>query len=175
VTPADRQPRARILPDHTFTDPLTARISRFIREIGLPLEAAEIRGDTFLSGIEIQDGVLLVDETKLSHPRDLLLEAARLATAAPEGRGGSRDEVGDEMTAIAWSWAALVHFELEPEVVFHPEGHKDGSESIIENFSNGRFFRVPMLQWLGMAAEGERARELGVAPYPHMIRWLRDP
>ena len=76
--------------------------------------------------------------------------------------------------AIAWSWAALVHLELDPEVVFHPAGYKGWSQTIIENFSQGRYFGVPMLQWLGMTADEQGAEDLGVAPFPHMIKWLRD-
>ena len=93
-------------------------------------------------------------------------------------RPGSQEKVGegggDEMMAIAWSWAAMVHLELKPEIVFHPDGYRGGSESIIENFSNGRFFGVPMLQWLDMTADEKHAEELGVLPYPHMIKWLRE-
>jgi hypothetical protein len=36
---------------------------------------------------------------------------------------------GEEMAAIAWSYAACVHLGLEPTVVFHSDGYKGGSES----------------------------------------------
>lgn len=161
-----------------FSDPLVEKMCHFIRDIGIAVEAAEINEETFLPGIAIQGGIILVDENRLSYPGDLLHEAGHLATTVPEARVDSHDKVGDgggdEMMAIAWSWAASVYLGLEPEVVFHSEGYKGWSETIIENFSQGRFFGVPMLQWLGMTAEGRHAEELGVPPFPHMIQWLRD-
>jgi hypothetical protein len=77
------------------------------------------------------------------------------------------------MMAIAWSYAALRHLQLAPEVVFHPDGYRGGSQSLIENFGQGRYFGVPMLQWLGMTADEKQAEKLGIAPYPHMTNWLR--
>jgi hypothetical protein len=165
-------------PEYIFQDSVTAEICSFIREIGLSLEAATISEETFLPGIAIYGGVMLVDEGKLSQPGDLLHEAGHLATTAPDRRFSAEREVGqnggDEMMAIAWSWAALTHLRLAPEVVFHPEGYSGGSKSIIENFSNDRFFGVPMLQWLGMTADDDNADKLGVLPYPNMIKWIRD-
>lgn len=162
----------------TFSNPLTEKLCRFIRGIGIAVEAAEINEETFLPGLLIRGGRILVDENKLSYPGDLLHEAAHLAITAPEKRAESHDEVGDnggdEMMAIAWSWAVLVHLELEPHVVFHPDGYKGWSTTIIDNFSKGRYFGVPLLQWLGMTANEQQAEELGVLPYPHMIKWVRD-
>jgi hypothetical protein len=157
---------------------VTEKICQFIREIDISVEAAIIDEDTFLPGIYIRDGAILVDEDKLLYPGDLLHEAAHLATTVPEERDESHAEVGesggDEMMAIAWSWAALVHLELDPEVVFHPGGYKGWSRTIIESFSEGRYFGVPMLQWLGMTADKKRAEQVGTQPFPHMIKWLRD-
>ena len=45
--------------------------------------------------------------------------------------------------------------------------------SLIENFTAGRYFGVPLLQLYGMAVEPRRAAETGAEPYPHMLRWLR--
>jgi hypothetical protein len=151
---------------------------RFIREIGIRVAAAEINDDTFLPGLLIRDGGILVDEDKLLYPGDLLHEAAHLATTAPDKRDESHNEVGnsggDETMAIAWSWAALVHLKLDPEVVFHPDGYKGWSRTIIESFSEGRYFGVPMLQWLGMTADEKRVEKLSIQSFPHMIKWLRD-
>ena len=58
------------------------------------------------------------------------------------------------MMAIAWSYAASVHLQLDPSVVFHADGYRGGSQSLIENFTGGRYIAVPTLQWLGMTAEG---------------------
>jgi hypothetical protein len=78
------------------------------------------------------------------------------------------------MMAIAWSYAAAVHLQLPLEVLFHAEGYRGGSQSLIDNFAAGRYLAVPMLQWLGMTYDDKRAKEAGVDPYPNMVKWLRD-
>jgi hypothetical protein len=77
------------------------------------------------------------------------------------------------MMAIAWSYAAAVHMGLDPAVVFHDDGYQGGGSSIVENFSQGHFFGVPMLQWLGMTVEPAQSSSRGLAPFPHMLQWLR--
>jgi hypothetical protein len=32
---------------------------------------------------------------------------------------------------------------------------------------------VPLLQWMGLTLDRKQAEAASVAPYPHMIRWLR--
>jgi hypothetical protein len=72
-----------------------------------------------------------------------------------------------EMAAIGWSYAAAVHLRLDPSVVFHADGYKGGSRSLLENFAAGYYIGLPILVWAGMtAATGER-------PFPFMTRWLR--
>jgi len=76
--------------------------------------------------------------------------------------------VGDdgalEISAIAWSWAAALEIGLAPSVVFHSDGYKGASDSIMENFMAGRYFGVPMLEFCGLTGRGE---------YPAMRQWLR--
>lgn len=111
-----------------------------------------------------------------SNPGDLLHEAGHLAVIPPEKRkrvqGNMGKDRGEEMTAIAWSYAASVHLALGPSVVFHDGGYRGWSKAFIENFTNGRYVGVPMLQWIGLTADNKRAKEMGVEPYPHMIKWL---
>ena len=71
---------------------------------------------------------------------------------------------GEEMGAIAWSYAAALHIGLDPAVVFHAAGYRGGSQSLLENFRAGRPIGVPILQWAGLNGDD----------YPRMIRWLRD-
>ena len=54
------------------------------------------------------------------------------------------------MMVIAWTYAACLEIGIDPRIVFHPDGYKVGSESILENFGEGRFFGVPMLQYVGL-------------------------
>ena len=69
-----------------FADPLTARIAEFLDGIGIAVDAAELPGDSFLPGIALESGGLLVDGTRLDYPGDLLHEAGHLA-AAPAWAG----------------------------------------------------------------------------------------
>ena len=158
-----------------FRDPLAERLGAFVRAIGIDVRDTVLPHKTFLPGLEIGHGAILVDQDRLAHPGDILHEAGHLAVADPAERNASvlSPGPGDEMTAIAWSYAALRHLDLDPAVVFHAEGYKGGAQSIIENFTAGRYFGVPLLQLYGMSLEPKRAAELGVAPFPTMVRWLR--
>ena len=44
---------------------------------------------------------------------------------------------------------------------------------LIDNFTSGRYIGLPLLQWFGMTLEPRQAAEHGVAPFPHMLRWMR--
>jgi hypothetical protein len=157
-----------------FADPLTERLATFVRGIGIEVRAAPLPADPFLPGVDIRHGELSVDEARLTYPGDILHEAGHLAVTDPAVRNAPTlsPEAGDEMTAIAWSYAALRHLDIDPAIVFHA-AFKGGGASIIENFSAGRYFGVPLLQLYGMNCEPRLAVEKGVAPFPSMLRWLR--
>ncbi len=161
-----------------FKDSITTTIVNFLVDIGLEVRSGEITAQTFLPGIMIEQGTLRIDEAQLKYPGDLLHEAGHLALKPPNRRERTQVDVGknagEEMGAIAWSYAALVHLRLDPAIVFHVHGYRGGSKALIDNFAAGRCIGVPMLQWLGLTMESKQARELGVAPYPQMLKWLRD-
>lgn len=165
------------MPASTFRRPETQQIAAFLREIGLVIIAGQVDDTSFLPGIEVIPCGLRVDEARLTHPGDLLHEAGHLAVLSPAERAAVAADVGDngglEMAAIAWSYAAAVHLGLDPAIVFHPEGYRGGSQALIENFSAGRYFGVPVLQWLGLAIEPQHAAPSSRV-YPAMLRWLRD-
>jgi hypothetical protein len=158
-------------------NPTVHRILDFLTDIGLPVTYAELPAQTLLPGILVENGMLVIDESRLTFPGDLLHEAGHLAVMAPEERASAHPDIGDdggfEMAAIAWSYAAAIHIGLELSIVFHEGGYRGASTSIIENFADRRYFGVPVLEWLGMTADTKRATELGVEPYPYMLRWLR--
>jgi hypothetical protein len=162
----------------TFENPLTLQITDFISSIGISVRAGEVPDNVILPGILIDKGVLVVDETKLKYPGDLLHEAAHLAVMPGAQRNSSFNDVsknaGDEIATLAWSWAALVHLNLSPEVVFHPHGYKGESDWLIATFNNGGTMGVPLLQWMGLTAEPGKAEQLGWKSFPHMQRWLRE-
>lgn len=157
-------------------NPITAKIVDFLLEIGLDVQSTTFEDDGFLPGIKLERGALLIDESKLKYPGDLLHEAGHLAVKPPNERLETTLNAGsdgaEEMMSIAWSYAAALHLEIPLEVVFHEQGYKGSGDSLIETFSQGRGFGVPMLQWLGMTSDAKRAEVLGVVPFPHMIKWL---
>lgn len=151
----------------TFSNPVTSRIARFLTEIAIPVVKGQVSG-AGLPGIRIGKGSLVVDEARLVWPGDLPHEAAHLAVVPAVHRQTLAEDAGndggEELGAIAWSWAAISRLGLDAEIVFHAGGYRGGSQSIIENFREGRYIGVPFLQWIGLTAED----------YTAMIRWLRE-
>lgn len=165
-----------------FDHPITQKIADFLLEIGLDVRPRRISGESFLSGILIENGRLFVDEDGLTFPGDLLHEAGHLAVAP----GKIRDKLSDEVElpgfnidsleagAIAWSYAAALHLGLGPEVVFHDGGYKGKSSNLLLNYSVGVYLGVNVLEESGMTLSPHNAGVTGTAPYPAMIRWLRE-
>jgi hypothetical protein len=165
---ADHPPMVR-----SFDRPETALILSFLGGIGIGV-AVDALPHSFLPGLTVRDGGLVVDPERLKWPGDLLHEAGHIAVTAPDQRASLSavpDDPGEEMAAIAWSWAAAMAIGLAPEILFHDE-YRAGGRSLIENFSAGRDVGVPMLVWFGMTG-GWKPREEGCAVYPRMDRWLR--
>jgi hypothetical protein len=79
---------------------------------------------------------------------------------------------GGEMMAIAWSYAACIHLNIDPHIVFHEQGYKGGGKDIVRSFREGGNMGVPLLQWQGMSYDVKEAKQLNVKPYPFMISWL---
>lgn len=159
-------------------------ILSFLDTIGIVVMERTIGEETFLPGILIDHGVLVIDREKLLYPGDLLHEAGHLAVVTPAERkllyntvtaDKSRQhlEAMEEMSAIAWSYAAVCHIGIPIEVLFHPAGYKGGSDSLIDNFSNGKYLGVPGLAWLGLC-NYQKMQHSSYKPYPHMIKWIRD-
>lgn len=119
-----------------------------------------------------------MDPKRMKYAGDLLHEAGHIAVTTEEYRPligtESMDPLwptdGDELAAVLWSYAALKHLDLKPEVVFHPHGYKNQSEWLIEQFESENYIALPLLEWMGFCFSSEKD---GVAPFPHMIKWLR--
>jgi hypothetical protein len=159
-----------------------ARITAFLEEIGIAVVAASVPPDGgFLPGIRVSRGELLVDESRLAYPGDLLHEAGHIAVAPPALRAelsGSIDLPGVDMgalevAAVAWSYAAALAIGLDPAVVFHAGGYRGRSSGLLATYGAGVYPGANLLEEAGMTATGPRAEALGVPPYPHMLRWLR--
>jgi hypothetical protein len=157
-------------------------ISAFLRGIGLEVIAAEVGEDTFLPGLETRSGRLLVEVDRLAYPGDLLHEAGHLAVLDPAARRRFGSEGGDagldmqrvELRAIAWSYAAAVHLGLDPGLVFHDGGYRGHAEGLRRTFALGVYPGAAALEEVGLTVTGERAAAAGIAPYPNMVRWLRE-
>jgi hypothetical protein len=157
---------------------ITELIVRFLLEIGIEARVARIAHETFLPGIDVANGALVIDEDKLLYPGDLLHEAGHLAVMPPGERAKAGTTIdtggGEEMAAIAWSYAAALHLRIDPAIVFHPDGYKGGSKAILENFAASHYFGVPLLQWWGLAVDEKKAAESNVEPFPKITKWLRN-
>ena len=168
-----------IMDTKAYTDKAIA----FVKELGIPVDYKPLpEEECFLPGLLIENGAIIIDAEKLKYPGDILHEAGHLAVLLPDERktlmgigiADRKDRSAEEMAAIAWSYAACVHLGIDPSFVFHGQGYQGGGEYIVENFSQGQFFGVPMLQYYGMSAEPHKATELGWPAYPKMKQWLRE-
>jgi hypothetical protein len=163
-----------------FADPRLARMASFLAGIGIEMRAGAVDVPTLFPGSLIARGALVIDESKLVAPGDALHEAAHIALAPPERRGSDAaflDDAtgGEELTTIAWCWAALLKLDIEPENIFHGTAYPRGdSGTIIESARRGIYIGFPLLQLWEMAFDAENAARRGVPPFPHMVKWLRD-
>jgi hypothetical protein len=164
----------------TFRDPRLARMAVFLGSIGIEMRPGTIDVETLFPGSLLAHGSLIIDESRLLFPGDALHEAAHIALAPPERRNADfafiegDDMGGEELTAIAWCWAALLELEMEPEDIFHPTAYKGGdSPMIIDHARRGIYIGFPLLQVWEMAFDEKNARLRGVDSFPHMVKWVR--
>ena len=165
-----------------FVNDTVEQIVSFLREIGIEIKRGSIDGNTFLPGIDVSKGSLVIDELNLLYPGDLLHEAAHLAVTPAEFRNqlsgtvealhGNPDVI--EAAAICWSYAACVHLGLDPRVVFHGHGYHGRAEGLLLGFQLGHFPGLHELVSAGMTFSEADARSLELAPFPTMQKWLRD-
>lgn len=158
-----------------FENPLTRSIVGFLQRIGIAVSAGEVGDDTFLPGLRVRRGGLVVDEGRLAYPTDLLHEAGHIAVTEPALRPSLdtiSDDAGEEMAAIAWSYAAAVELGIDANILFH-EAYRAGGANLADNFTNGRDVGVPLLAYYDLCMDWHRPEPDGGTPYPHMLRWLR--
>ena len=158
-----------------FEGELVKHLVDFLAEIGISAIPASSISPTLFPGLDIQRGAVLIDETRLVNPGDILHEAGHIAVTAPSARYELRVQPtgGQEVAALAWSYAAALHLGLPPSVVFYPASYHDFGNELVGNFADGRYIGVPLLQTYGMTLDRQRAERAGASPYPHMLKWLR--
>lgn len=141
-------------------------IARFLEGIGIETRVGALPDGILMPNMDVAAGVIVVDPQRPGWPGDLLHEAGHLAVNEESERQSDElvSDPGREMAAIAWSVAAARACGVPLATLFHPEGYKGGSDSLIVAFDEGRGFGVPLLAWYGMTTE---------ASFPAMSRWLR--
>jgi hypothetical protein len=162
--------------------PEVIKILHFLNEIHINVIEKKLEDATFLPGLAIASNCIEIDFDKLLYPGDILHEAGHLAVTTSEERlligtdsmPNEWPSAGDEIVSMLWSYAALHHLELPAEFVFHPNGYKNDSLWLIENYTNEIYIGLPLLEWMGLTLSKERASKEGKKPFPTMIKWLRD-
>ena len=158
------------------------KILDFLKKIHITVIEKELPETTFLPGLSLGPNSIEIDFEKLLYPGDILHEAGHLAvtTTAERKLIGSENmpkdwpTAGDEIAAMLWSYGACCHLQLPIEFVFHPNGYKDQSDWLIENYTSGSFIGLPLLEWMGLTLGEEKATKQKKEPFPAMVQWLRD-
>jgi hypothetical protein len=121
-----------------FSDPLVIKLADFVCSIGIEVSACKIDWKTQFPGLEIQRGAL-VDESQLLHPGNILHEAGHIAVHDPGKRAEEKfaPSRGEELSALAWSYAAACYLGLDSELVFYPGSYHGWATSLVENFAEG--------------------------------------
>jgi hypothetical protein len=158
-----------------FADPVVEKLAAFVRSVGIGVERATLDRPTRFPGLDIANGAVLIDEERLIHPGNILHEAGHLAVHDPAKRKDPQIDPsgGEELSTLAWSYAAALYLGFDPALVFYPGSFQGEDRALIENFAEGRFMGVPLLQRFGMSVEPTNAAARGVEPFPHMLRWVR--
>lgn len=153
----------------------------FLNSIGIKIIFRKLETNSFLPGLLIEKGTIVVDKDTLEHAGDILHEAGHLAVVPTAHRHlltekniiKRSNREGEEMMAIAWSYAACIHLLIDPFFVFHDQGYRGGSEHIVESCIKKDYLGLLMLQAVSMT-KGEKQAGSDIPSYPHMIKWLRE-
>ncbi|MGI4864314.1 MAG: hypothetical protein ACRYFZ_10360 [Janthinobacterium lividum] len=162
-------PLTATAPPESYLDQMLA----FITELGISVREAHFDEPSFLPGIFIENGGLVLDRTELLYPGDVLHEAGHLAVTPTAERllvqanvtENNPAKEGEEMAVLLWTYAACQLLDIPEEVVFHPAGYKGQSDWLLDNFRSGHYIGLPLLVWMGLTTtEG----------FPQMTQWLRE-
>ncbi|UZD24137.1 hypothetical protein PBT90_12155 [Algoriphagus halophytocola] len=151
----------------------TQTILDFLKEIGIPTEEVLLDSTTFLPGVQIKQGKLHYDPTKLEFPGDLIHEAGHIALMTQEERKtiiGNVKEYrnpaqDDEMGVLAWSYAAIKHLGIPGELLFHEGGYHGQAQALLRGFESGQILGLPLLVWMELT---------DYDTYPEMRKWIRE-
>jgi hypothetical protein len=149
--------------------------------VGIETTFRKIGNKSFLPGLLINKGTIIIDKDALEHPGDILHEAGHIAVVPAFERLGlsekgiikRRNREGEEIMAIAWSYAACIHLSIDPFFVFHEQGYRGGRDYITDSCRDKNYIGLDMLENAGMTLTEKKARRLNLSSYPHMAKWLR--
>lgn len=165
------------MPDKTYEE-----IVSFLAAIGISVTTGDVANDTFLPGIDVRNGALVVDKSKLVYEGDLLHEAGHIAVSPAAIRPQLSGKVDlpegaphlVELEAMLWSYAACLHIGIDPRVVFHDDGYHGQAAALLQNFELGVFHGVNGLVAAGMTLSPDAVQASGGKPFPAMQKWLRS-
>lgn len=154
----------------------------FIAHVGIDIAEAPLPADTFLPGIELRGGGIVVDADTLLWPGDLLHEAGHLAVlpaalrkeAHEDQPNAAEVEHAGELEAMAWAWAAAMELGLPADVLIHAGGYNGKSGDLLQMYAFGVYPGLKGLCATGMTAAPGFTPDCGPVHYPQMLRWLRD-
>lgn len=145
------------------------RVIAFARSIGVEVREGALDRETRVPGVDIVSGCVQLDRAVLRGIGDFLHEVAHVALTRPADRPALDEWVtgteAQEISALAWTWAAGLYLGLDPSDVFHDAVISGNGPTLRENFSVGQYVGVPMLQYWGLT---------NAPAYPRMARWMRD-
>lgn len=174
------------------------QVTQFLTDIGLAWRwQGGARG--FLPGIDICDGVLLVDHQ--ARASDLLHEAGHLATLPGQFRHRAQRDIGEvqrvllasvdftnpdgalqraalqcsDTEATAWAWAAGVHLGLAPQDIIGDEDYGRSGRVVRQQLQMRQYAGIHGLAHAGFCAvrAGAYATARGLPAYPDLTRWLQ--
>src|SRR5438270_13170766 len=119
----------------------------FLNDIGIETTFRKIGNKSFLPGLLINKGMIIIDTDSLEHPGDILHEAGHIAVVPATDRSslsersipGRKNRESEEIMAIAWSYAACIHLSIDPFFVFHEQGYRGGRDYITDSCSNKNY------------------------------------
>jgi hypothetical protein len=175
-------------------------ILNFLREIGLRFQESP-GANGFTPGIDIKDGVMLIDTT-VAIASNILHEAGHLAIVPEEfrvyfqsnvagGQCAALDEAArigaepdspmlravmqtSDTEATAWAWAAGKHLGIPEEIIILDEEYSRGGEAIRLMLKVGMYMGIHGLSHAGFCAINKRSSDFrGIALYPALERWTQ--
>ena len=167
--------------DHTDRQYLLS-ILNFLEKINIPYHFDKITVETYVPGILIKSGGLVIDNELLKFPGDILHEAGSIALCPADVRPTLNTPIAAQLDfdaathsfmTLAWTYAAALDADTPLEVVFHKDGYHGQGESIANSFQSGQYIGLPMLQYLGMAYDAHNASQHNTNSFPAMVQWLR--